>query len=554
MRLLYLYFDCPLDLSPDEGHYWDWSRHLDWSYYSKGPVVAYLIRASCAVFGEQMWAVRLPAILCGSLTLWGIFALTRRVYGNSRLSLGVVALALTLPAMAAGSLLMTIDAPYVCCWTWALVIAQSIFAASGGRQPPDDSPDSEPVAGNQGADAPRWPLWIVLGLLIGIGILAKYTMVLFIPSVALFLLTSTTHRRELMRPGFWIMVLTVAVCCLPILVWNAQHDWVTLRHVGRQAGVMTSENIAADPGFPTFRWIWPVEYLGGQIGLLLGFWFVAWLVVMVRTAGLSFGCHAFAANRGPSRNPETAGAAKACHASICKEDMRFLWWLSAPMFLMFLGFSFKTRIEVNWPITAYLSGMVLMAGWLSQSWRASRVTRFAIVGFALFGLAGTTLIHHTEWLYPLHDRLAPDTNPRRWDATCRLRGFQTLAAEVDRLRDELIATGDEPLIAGGNWNLPGILAFYLPEHPTVYSFGLAAGGRHSQYDFWRPNPTSDPADFRGKAVIYIGEVVPGVTAGFESVGPTQMVTHSVAGHAVATWPVTVLRGFKGFPRLHAAGH
>src|SRR5688500_18378994 len=52
---------CPIDFSGDEAHYWDWSRQLDLSYYSKCPLVAYLIRASCSIFGDTMWAVRLPA-------------------------------------------------------------------------------------------------------------------------------------------------------------------------------------------------------------------------------------------------------------------------------------------------------------------------------------------------------------------------------------------------------------------------------------------------------------------------------------------------------------
>src|SRR5262245_13580340 len=70
IRVIYLTMDCPLDLSPDEAHYWDWSRHLDWSYYSKGPLVAYLIRAGCLLagswsqhlIGSEMLAVRLPAV------------------------------------------------------------------------------------------------------------------------------------------------------------------------------------------------------------------------------------------------------------------------------------------------------------------------------------------------------------------------------------------------------------------------------------------------------------------------------------------------------------
>src|SRR5215813_5439928 len=68
LHLAYLACDCPLDLAPDEAHYWDWSRNLDWSYYSKGPLVAYLIRLgtelaggiALQLTGSEMLAVRLP--------------------------------------------------------------------------------------------------------------------------------------------------------------------------------------------------------------------------------------------------------------------------------------------------------------------------------------------------------------------------------------------------------------------------------------------------------------------------------------------------------------
>src|SRR4051794_24778983 len=51
LRAAFLLLDCPLDLAPDEAHYWDWSRHLDWNYYSKGPLVAWIIGASCWLLG-----------------------------------------------------------------------------------------------------------------------------------------------------------------------------------------------------------------------------------------------------------------------------------------------------------------------------------------------------------------------------------------------------------------------------------------------------------------------------------------------------------------------
>src|SRR3954462_5818834 len=101
-HLAYLALDCPLDLAPDEAHYWDWSRHLDWSYYSKGPLVAYLIRAGCELAGawsqrltaNEMLAVRLPAVLCGSLLLVSLYVLTTQVFRREALALGVVGLAL----------------------------------------------------------------------------------------------------------------------------------------------------------------------------------------------------------------------------------------------------------------------------------------------------------------------------------------------------------------------------------------------------------------------------------------------------------------------------
>src|SRR5262245_47885710 len=178
LHVSYLADDCPLDLAPDEAHYWDWSRHLDWSYYSKGPLVAYLIRASVAVTGPwfetfsgtEMPAVRLPAVLCGSLLLASLYVLTVQVYRRERLAVAVVALSLTVPLFTVGSSLMTIDSPYTCCWGWALVLGyQALFRGSRGA-------------------------WPVLGLVAGLGILAKYTMILWLLSVTLFLLTSAEHR------------------------------------------------------------------------------------------------------------------------------------------------------------------------------------------------------------------------------------------------------------------------------------------------------------------------------------------------------------------------
>ncbi|MBX9627208.1 MAG: glycosyltransferase family 39 protein [Gemmataceae bacterium] len=121
LNLAYLISDCPLDLSPDEAHYWHWSRHLDWSYYSKGPLVAWLIRGSCELFGPTAFAVRLPAVLSSAALLAGLYRLAADAFRSPRIGLATVALAMTLPAVSAGAVVMTIDPPFLACWCWAVV-------------------------------------------------------------------------------------------------------------------------------------------------------------------------------------------------------------------------------------------------------------------------------------------------------------------------------------------------------------------------------------------------------------------------------------------------
>src|SRR5262245_44371016 len=171
IRIVYLGWFTPLGLAPDEAHYWDWSRHLDWHYYSKGPMVALLIRISCDLFGGlsialtggEALAVRLPAVVCGSMMTAALYVLTTQVWKRETWSLAVVVVAAMFPMVAAGSSLITIDSPLTCFWAWALVFG--FEAIVNDRR------------------------WIATGAMVALGLLSKPTMVLFVPCMGLFLLT-----------------------------------------------------------------------------------------------------------------------------------------------------------------------------------------------------------------------------------------------------------------------------------------------------------------------------------------------------------------------------
>jgi hypothetical protein len=275
-----------------------------------------------------------------------------------------------------------------------------------------------------------------------------------------------------------------------------------------------------------------LNYLGTQCGLLLGFWFFAWVAALI-------------AHR-PWHEPDAG--------------LRYLWWLSVPMFALFLLFSVKTEGgEPNWPVTAYVSGMVLTAGWLmhqlessSRWWR--RLLGAGLAATCVLGMALGLLMYYSQVAHPLLAVLGEELFPgrpmivRRFDPTCRLRGWQTLALEVDRLRTQLHAEGIEPVLAGTGWALAGELGFYCQGQPAVYSVGLATGDRHSQYDLWRPNPVFDPNEFCGRTFIIVG-YAPQLAQAFAEVGQPIVVTHCVDGRPVSDWCVTVCRGFRGFPAM-----
>src|SRR5947208_2081290 len=105
------------------------------------------------------------------------------------------------------------------------------------------------------------------------------------------------------------------------------------------------------------------------------------------------------------------------------------------------------------------------AGSIASCSRPARAT----AGACASGMFLIVLMHHSEWFQGtlLHLAGKPTSqNPlprRRFDPTCRLRGWQTLAAALDALRQELRAEGCDPFLAATCWNVPGELGFYCRE-------------------------------------------------------------------------------------------
>ncbi|MCR9092305.1 MAG: glycosyltransferase family 39 protein, partial [Proteobacteria bacterium] len=194
-----------IDLFFDEAYYWDWAQQLAWGYYSKPPLLAWLIAATTAVFGDGEIAVKSGALLAYPVTTWILFLLGRRLY-NESLAFYVALAFFTLPAVSLSSLVIATDVVLLLVWTAAMLFFHRAISDN------------------------RWVDWLIAGALGGVGLLAKYNFVLFLPSALLFLSVSAAHRHHLRNPKLYAAVGLAAAVFLPHILWNAAHGWPTLRH------------------------------------------------------------------------------------------------------------------------------------------------------------------------------------------------------------------------------------------------------------------------------------------------------------------------------------
>ncbi len=505
-RLAFLAFQSTLDLAPDEAHYWEWSRRLDWSYYSKGPMVAWVIWLSQALLGDfSLWirgdlafAVRAPAVLFGTGFLASLFTFTRDVLKSDRWAFFAVVIALSLPGLSLGSLLMTIDPPFLCFWGWALVFTyHAIFYD-------------------------RVWAWAAAGGCVALGLLSKHTMVLFVPCVGLFLISTRSYRPLLWSAGFWCLTLLGALGSVPILAWNLHHDWVTFRHTAGHAGLATHSGI---------QWLGPLRYLGGQLAVLVGFWFVTW---------------AWAAWKYRPGQPRDA-------------SLHFTWCLSVPIVVFFGFFSLKNGGgEPNWPLPAYASGLVLLLVAMRETLETApdlgrRLRTFA-TAFVLVGIALTVVALNMDALHPALAPWAGEPTTlrphplRRFDPTTRLRGWAQLGGAVRQTVAQLRQQGEDPILVGTNYSIASELAFHTGLE--VYSLGRVFGDRHTQYDLWRPNPVADPGKFLGRTFLIVDTGEPDLIPYFDDMDVTTRVDHAPQGYPLAGWKLHTCRGFRGYDNTY----
>ncbi len=321
-----------LELYADEAQYFGWSQQLDWGYYSKPPMLAWIIRLGTELFGETELGVRSLAFLLYPLSALALFLAVRRLFAAAadaeRWALAAALAFASLPLVALGSWLITTDAALLFFWSLSM-----LFLA-------------------RALDGGAWRDWLALGLCVGLGGLSKYTMVFFPVALALYLFSSPGLRPWLRDPRPWAAAGVALLVLLPNLLWNAGHDFASFRHT---AEISQLDRELLNPA--AFG-----EFFGAQF-MVFGPLMMAALLLAV------FNARSWWAD----------------------ERMRLLAFLTLLPLAAFLGLSLLARAFANWAAFAYVAGAAFTAVALLRAGR-----RRWLLAAVLVNLGIGAAIHHAH--------------------------------------------------------------------------------------------------------------------------------------------------------------
>ena len=192
------------DLFVDEAQYWFWGQNLDLGYYSKPPMIAWVIRAFTSAFGsDDAFFIRLAGPLFHAATGLVLMACARRIIDESHAGwVGVTYV--TAPAVAFASVYMSTDTLLL------FFVAVTLWAYAGLTK--------ERSVG----------LALLMGVAFGLAFLSKYSVLLLVPGGLVALLLVREARigwRDL-----FISAISAALVASPNLIWNMLHDATTVRH------------------------------------------------------------------------------------------------------------------------------------------------------------------------------------------------------------------------------------------------------------------------------------------------------------------------------------
>jgi len=234
----------PLELSADEAQYWLWSKELNWGYFSKPPMIAWLIHVSNNIFGDYDYSIRIFAPLIHGINALVIFRLSQEINDNYLAHFLSSLIWLTLPIVGVGSFLMSTDTPLMLIWTTSLLVIVKAY------------------------NSDNLFLWNLAGLIAGLALYAKYAALYLPLGLIIFYIINFQNEQNIKLRGLFLFLMNFIIVSLPNVIWNYFNNFQTINHL--------SSNAVIDA--PSYSLFGSLTFLIAQVAILGPLLFIVFLV------------------------------------------------------------------------------------------------------------------------------------------------------------------------------------------------------------------------------------------------------------------------------------
>ena len=323
-----------LNLGPDEAQYWYWSTDLAAGYYSKPPMIAWLIAGATAVCGDGEACIRTPSPLLYGLAALFVFGAARVLYGV-RAAFWSALFVILLPGISLSAALITTDVPLLCFWAMATYGLANLL----GRAPSEGRLTA-----------------ILTGVAIGLAMLSKYAGAYFLLGLGVAAIFDRRVRGHVLGWNGALMLLAALAVFSPNIVWNLHHGFATVSHTAYNAGL----------GGKMFNFDRLADFFGAQ--------FIVFhpILMGVILAGLIVGLRRM-------RWPHV------------KADDIVLICLSLPVIAIGLTIGFLSKANANWAAPAFVGLSIVAAVWLlragARRWMIATLAVSVVVAAGLYTAA-----------------------------------------------------------------------------------------------------------------------------------------------------------------------
>lgn len=297
-----------MGLMPQDAYYCYYGDHPALSYFDHPPMIAYMLRLAVSLFGKSVFTLHAADFVVTSGTLLFTYLFLKRILEGEMLRKAFL-LVITAPFITILCINSTPDVPLLFFWSLSLLLLHHAVSED------------------------KWYWWLAGGITSGLAFDSKYTAIFLGVGLFLFLLCNKMQRRKLLSWRFLLFVAAFIAAITPVLIWNIQHDFISIKYQSTERASSMSDGFTFDPRLF-------LGYFGSQLALALPFFFL----LIFRAV---FDLLKSLLQR---KNIET--------------NRIFAASFTIPFFLCFTAIAFVYWVKINWLMPVYLTAGLLVVPYL----------------------------------------------------------------------------------------------------------------------------------------------------------------------------------------------